>query len=316
MRYFAIFTIAALSFSACGTPSQVRFVTDGMHYESGPVAVRFKNSVDHEFIDGNWKIDNWQLLYENPVTEKGAIQAASPKNPFVRKSGSPYEGTLRIDMDNNGKVEDFASFFTDLELRNAETDGQIWVLMRELPKHHSSLKLEAVLDAYAENLSLEDFTRKAPYDIWVLQKKSYAARVVSREAVKLGPYDALIATIELANLAQLQLDPKSRMGSVRVLLARVPGFSSPVFGDPDLEYNLSIPRSGVGLLVVGYYDSATFFEKGLPDFEAFLGQFTVDGKPISIVRGEKAPTAEAAPPSPAPEPAPVPEPAPIAAPAP
>ena len=98
----------------------------------------------------------------------------------------------------------------------------------------------------------------------------------------------------------LELDPKSRMGFVRVLMARVPGFQSDIFND--VGY-VPFPRSNVGLLVVGYYDSTPYFEQGLADFEAFLGRFTVNGEPVKVER--TAPAAAPAPLPPAPSVAPV-----------
>jgi hypothetical protein len=290
MRHMGVIAIAVLGIAACGTPSQVRFETDGLHYESGPIAVRFAVPEKREFIDAEWSVDNWKYLEGSPSTGSDVAEAIGRnvcKPPcFERKTNRSYLGTLRVDMDNDGHLEKYPTFFTDLELRHAETEGRIWVLMRELPAHRAAVNVDVLVDNYAENLSFEEYSRTGPYDAWGDQSRAYAAQVVSRESVMFGPYEAILATIELANVAQLQLDPKSRMGFIRVLIARVPGFSTNVI---PMHKPYMVPRSNVGLLIVGYFASSAYFEKGLFDFDAFLGRFTVEGQPVKLVRTTHAP---------------------------
>jgi hypothetical protein len=276
--WVALVPVAVL-LSACGTPSQVRLEMDGLHYENGGLAVRFADAGERAFIDDHWKMDNWEYFAARSfeVTEYG--HKTTPAG-FSRKKGRPFEGVLRVDMDNNGRVEGYSTFFTDLELTHEENDGQIWVLMRELPKHRAKVKLDVLVDTYAETLSFERYTRTGPYDVWVNGSKVYAARVVSREEAVFGPFEAVVATIEIANLAQIQLDPQSRMGYIRVLLARVSGFETNII---DSSVFPTLPRSHVGLLVVGYFGTADYFEAGIGDFEKFLAQFTLDGKPMEVV---------------------------------
>ena len=298
MRQLLIAALVAASAPACGTPSQVTIDTGGLKYESGGVGIAFKVPAKFTFIDTKWRIDNWNYLPPTVFDSSDGSRVSLPAE-FCRKEGRPFEGVLRVDMDNDGAVEDYSAFFTDLELRHSKTDGQIWVLTRELPAHRAEVNMDVFVDEYAERLSFEEYTRVGPFDMWLLPTKKYAARVISREDVKLGELDAVIATIEIANLAQLQLDPNSRMGFVRVLMARVPGFTSNAIGDPVYS---PFARSNVGLLVVGYYESTAYFEKGLADFEAFLKQFTVNGKPVTLERNasptDPASTAPA-PPTPA-----------------
>ncbi|MCK9459325.1 MAG: hypothetical protein M0R80_06765 [Proteobacteria bacterium] len=300
MRLLLIGALVALCAAACGTPSQVAFDTGGLKYESGGVGIEFQVPAKREFIDGKWRIDNWEYKTWQVSSTRGGEVSSEAVSMFVRKDGKPFEGTLRVDMDNDGREEDYSAVFTDLELRHAETDGRIWVLMRELPAHRAQVKLDVLIDEYAERLSFEEYTRVGPFDVWLLPTKKYAARVISKESVKLGTLDAVVATIEIANLAQLQLDPQSRMGFVRVLMVRVPGFESNVIKKRAFA---PFERSNTGLLVVGYYDSTAYFEKGLADFEAFLGQFTVNGKPVTVER--TAPPADPAlrPPAPSEPPA-------------
>ena len=308
MRLLLMGALVALCAAACGTPSQVAFDTGGLKYESGGVGIEFQVPAKREFIDGKWRIDNWEYKTWQVSSTRGGEVSSEAVSMFVRKDGKPFEGTLRVDMDNDGREEDYGAFFTDLELRHAETDGRIWVLMRELPAHRAKIDVDVLVDDYTERLSFEEYTRTGPFDVWLLPTKRYAARVVSREHLEFGQYKwkAVVATIEIANLAQLQLDPNSRMGFVRVLMVRVPGFVSNVIDGPVMEsaqssgpytYTAS-PRSNVGLLVVGYYNTTAYFEKGLADFEAFLGQFTVNGKPVTVER--TAPPADPAPRPPAP----------------
>jgi hypothetical protein len=297
VRLLLIAIVASLA-AACATPSQVTLDTGGLKYVSGGIGIEFKNPLKREFIDGKWRIDSWD--YAPPIVfDSSDGSRVSLPAEFFRKEGRPFEGTLRVDMNNDGSVEDYSAFFTDLELRNSETDGQIWVLMRELPAHRDKVKLDVLIDDYTERLSFEEYTRTGPFDVWLLPTKKYAARIVSKKPTMFGPFEAVIATIEIANLAQLQLDPQSRMGFVRVLMARVPGFTTNV-----IDYAEGyLPRSHVGLLVVGYYDSTAYFEKGASDFEAFLKQFTVNGKPVTVECAELS--AAPAPQPPAPTVAPV-----------
>jgi hypothetical protein len=281
-----LIAIVAVCAAACGTPSQVRFETDGLHYESGGIGIRFRVPKYAAFINGKWRITNWTM------TRRGDLE---------RKYGEPYEGSLFIDLDGDDRAEQCPGYFTDLEMRNSETGGEIWVLMREQPKYRAQMKLDVLVDEYAESLSFEGFASTGSFDVWNNEAKSngeakaYGARVVSREFMMFGPYEAVMATIEMANLAQVKLDPSTRSGYVRVLFARVPGFQTSMMTDTGW-----FPHSDVGLLVVGYHEAPAYFEKGLPDFEAFLKQFTVNGKPVTVECAELS--AAPAPQPPAPQP--------------
>jgi hypothetical protein len=272
MRFFAILALAALSLSACGTPSQVRFETDGLHYESGPLAVRFRDPARFAFLQGSWRIENWVLKGSDELT---------------RRYGDGFEGDLLIDLNGNGRAERCPGFFTDIELRNLETEGAIWAFMRELPEFRRNVSIDVLLDGYVDGFTYEVRSRTGALDFWGVSRtttRSYAARILSREQVKFGPYDAVMATIETANLEQMKLDPQSRAGYLRILVARIPGFQTNL-----MSQSMLFPHSGVGILTVGFFDGPAYFKKGLPDFEAFLGQFTANGQPIAIVRAQPAP---------------------------
>jgi hypothetical protein len=277
----------ALFLSACAAPSQVRFETDGLHYRSGGLAVAFRDPARFAFVPGPWRLDNWVLGYGNTI---------SPR------SGPRFEGDLLIDLDGDGRAETCKSFFADIELRNVETEGSIWVFMRELPGFRKQVSLDVLLEEYADGLTYQERERTGSINFWTVTTattRSYAARIVSREHVKLGPYDAVLATIETANLEQLKLDPRSRDGYLRLLIARIPAFWT-----GDYTCSAFFPHSGVGILRVGYFEGPAYFEKGLPAFDAFLTQFRANGKPIEIVRPAAAhtsPTAPTADPVPAPE---------------
>jgi len=286
MRQLLIAALVAACAAACGTPSQVAFDTGGLKYESGGIGIRFRVPRHSAFINGKWRISNWAR------TRSGDLE---------RKYGEPYEGVLHIDLNGDDRAEYCPGYFTDLEMRNSETGGEIWVLMREQPKYRAQLKLDVLIDEYAESLSFEGYTSTGSFDAWNNEAKArgraraYGARVVSREFMMFGPYEAVMATIEIANLAQVDLDPSARSAYVRVLFARVPGFQTNMKTDTGW-----FPHSGIGLLVIGHHEPPAYFEKGLADFEAFLKQFTVNGEPVTVER--TAPMADPAPQTPTPQP--------------
>ena len=92
--------------------------------------------------------------------------------------------------------------------------------------------------------------------------KHYATRVTELRKVQLDGVDGLAATVEVANVDQLQLSPNSRWLRSKLVFVR-PGFRYAMGTSSDGSATHAWPV----LLVAGYSNSTADFDASLPDFE-------------------------------------------------
>lgn len=240
----------------------------GLVHQKCDLVIHFKDASDREFIDEHWAIDNWRKYLKQT--------ASSKTDAFARKDGRDYLGRIRIDMNNDGNAEVYPIYFSDLELTHKENNGYIWVNARELPEHLGSTKAEVFLRNYAESLSGTEFQpRNGAFSVSGGASRGFATKIIEEDKIEFGQWSGVIATIEVARLEQLRLDPEHRYGFVRVLFVVIDPFEK-MFD----EMASSLPRSGKGLLMVGYFNSPDYFRENLEDFYEFLGQFSVGGKRV------------------------------------
>jgi hypothetical protein len=252
MRSLALATVAtALALSVGCTPAST-FGADGYHHELLPYSVHYSSPPKKTFVSEDWKIDNYETAADG-----------SPTQP---KSGEHYRGTIRLDLGNQQYRTLSADYF-DLRLENKRTAAVLWVQTRPADADDIERDLRVLVEEFAEqlagaNLYLEerDSTEKSRP---VARERSFATKIVDGQNVKFQGRDAYVATIEIANVDQLKLDPNARSFIAKIMFVRT-GYTR------DLNDDVSDRPHHVPIFMrIGYGAGPAEFGPGLPDYEAF-----------------------------------------------
>jgi hypothetical protein len=235
------------------------------------------------FLGADWRVDNFA-----PDEMKGGWKA---------KDGPNYVAIRELDEDDDGKIaekEKHEEPIYDLRLTNAHDDGVIWVKAHPLAYQDSGRDLEVELNGYADSLS----GRGAYYQGSVFQvvhekSREFTTFVVDQEKRAIGGFDGIIATVEVAETARLQLEPTYRNAKIRVFLAKMRYLHKVAMSDVDgkpltpTRWPLApCTKNGiaatceqrVGMLVAGYVNAAARFEQHIPEFEKFLSEISLGAR--------------------------------------
>ncbi len=181
----------------------------------------------------------------------------------------------------NGVLSEEKTYFYDLELKNRKTSGSIWVNSFGLPSRMKKTLLDVFLHNYAESISGSNFwlSRGVIGKRPAQETNTYATQVVEKRNISFGPYKALIATISIANIDQLRMDPNHRHGVIRIMIMRIRGTYEHM--TKSSEQGVTVNRKTKyknGFLVIGYFNSPEYYETNIQDYYKFLGQFRFNGK--------------------------------------
>jgi hypothetical protein len=247
MRFALLGLLFSTALAGCATGNG-SFRDDGFHHDSYPYDVRYAEPQARSILGPDWRIDNYIVRPDGSVGEA--------------KTADGYEGNQVIDLDGDGTPDKRKVFYYDLRLTHRRTSATIWLQTFPLAPSYADRDLRVLMHDYVEALSGTDFYatldgpgHKGP------EAKTYAATVRTEKPSTLGPFEAYDATIELANVDQLRLDPNRRHGVVRVILART---------DYRRAWTLNSRDVSNIVMRVGYSANPEDFEAGLPDFERFL----------------------------------------------
>jgi hypothetical protein len=240
------FAFAALPLLGCATGNGA-FRADGFHHDDYPYTVHYADRAGRQILP-NWRIDNYV------VDDEG--------KPGQAKTTTDYEGEQKIDLNGDGDPEKPTVYYYDLRLLNRRNSGVIWLQTVPLPADHAERDLAVMVRDYATALAGTGFYATFANDKAEVRAKTYATKIVASKPGKMGPFDSYDATIELANVDQLKLDPAQRSAILRVVFVRT---------DYVREWTMPTEAKTAVVLRAGYWATPEDFAAGLPDFERFLG---------------------------------------------
>jgi hypothetical protein len=250
MSRWARFVVGLFAFVVIptGAGCAASFDAAGFKHPSYPLTVSYGDRATCSFIADAWRLDNYFL------DERGC--------PTDRKQGPGYERSLRRDFVGSGGQQLYEGPRYEILLHHRRNEGRIWLSLVPITAGDAELALRAFVDRYAIGLSEQGHVHVDVAGQVRVSTAEYAARVLERRGRTIGGVKAMEGTLELANLNQLKLDPESRHSRVRIVFAR-PGFYARV-----TAYGGGAPTPL--LVVIGYSNTPDDFERGLPNFEAFL----------------------------------------------
>jgi hypothetical protein len=231
----------------------------GYHKPKVGLRILYQDKARQEFVNADWKVDNFHR---------------DGSGAWARKAGSDYYGFRLLEDERTGKVRKEKVHFFELKLAHRETNGVIWVQTFKLRPKHRDKKLDVLLRNYATSLSGSGlFVEGNVYGLLGIKVKKYAAMVREKKWIQVDGFHALQAKIDIINLDSARAGSKRPERSVDVVLLR--------FSRPENKYEPVPQRPGYWvktryhrpvILVVGYKNSAIYFEKHRPDLQAFLRQ--------------------------------------------
>jgi len=257
MRHLSVLALAAL-LAGCATASPYFFQRNGYRHPDYAYSVKYRSAAS-DLLGADWLIENF--------TNDGL--------GWVPKTGDKYVGSREIDWSDDGEIQSGErrreSFF-DLRFSNRRDNGVIWVKAHPLPPKAAGLRLDVVLDNYADGLSGGAvYESLSPYNTVVAKSRRFTTLVTDTAPATLGGHPAIKGTVEIADVDRIKVDSNHRDSKVRVYFAKFlyePGKMRimPALADERAE------KQRIALLVVGYHNSAQYFDAHLKEFDEFVGR--------------------------------------------
>jgi hypothetical protein len=263
--------------AGCSGAPKPEWTETGIRHEAFRYAIEFRNPSAEQFLGDDWRVDNWYVL----STDLG--------RETKLKTGAEYETKESWDRNRDGIIDEKRVVNRyDLLLCNRKDDGRIWVKVWELGQEREKKDLAVILESYVSDLSGGLEVSVGMGRARIAEGKSYAAELTETLRARIGPYEALVATVSIADLDRIRLAPDLRYRKIRLVLARVPIDVqwTPPAAAPEKQ------RDGTGLLIAVYVNSPDRFDSHLADFEQLLGLIRFPGRTetgFEIVASDPAP---------------------------
>jgi hypothetical protein len=170
----------------------------------------FQDARAHRLAPQPWKLENW--------TEKAP-------GHFEPRLGPEDKATFEVDDDGDGKIaawEKHEEPLFDLALVNEEDDGLVWLKTRSIAPAAARRRLDLVARDYLGSLS--GTATFAQMDIFGREKqrtRRLTTLIRDVSETKLGGHRAIAASADIADADDLRLNPRARLGQLRLIVARI-----------------------------------------------------------------------------------------------
>ncbi len=259
-----------------GCRSSGVFDATAFHSSTYPYTIRYADPEEHALLSSDWVVENYY--------------ADATGKPTTSKRGWAYRKSRDIEL-SDGHVVSREFDVYDVMLVHRASDAVIWLRSIPLSPRQPGINLRVLASEYAEGISGSGFY---PTDLGRahVESQTYASHVLTGQPVTVAGLEAYEATIEVANVDQLKLDPSSRAAMIRVVFVRTPFKTEPSMNSEGLPV----------LWMIGYANNPVDFEAQAPDFTRFLGLVDANGShgftvlpPVPSASPPAPPSASAAP---------------------
>lgn len=258
-----------------GCQSSGAFDATAFHSRTYPYTIRYADPEERALLSSDWIVENYY--------------ADATGKPTTSKRGRPYRRSRDIELSDGRTVSREFDVY-DVLLVHRASDAVIWMRSVPMSPRQAGLNLRVMATEYAAGLSGSGFY---PTDLGRpgVESQTYASHVLSGRPVMVAGLEAFEATVEVANVDQLKLDPSSRAAMVRVVFVRTPFKSEGGLDEP-------LPV----MWMIGYANNPADFDAQAPDFTRFLGLVDANGShgftvlpPVPLDAASAAPSASVAP---------------------
>jgi hypothetical protein len=278
-------TVACLA-SGCAT-SGGTWNDAGYRQEYFGYEVAFRDAKTKAIAGADWQLENYR--------------ADSTASDLVEKTGPAYVAIREQDVDQDGTISESEKIEEptyDLRLTNRKNNGVIWLKAHPFLPEDADQDLEVILANYADSLSGGGlYAQGNLFGVERDKVRNFTSVLASKQIAPVGSHDALVGTIEIAEVDRLKQDPGQRSGIVKVALVKIRCLT--VGNCRRLSYRRARERelrrwpvvdcrgtpchARTGLLVVGYYNTPEYFAAGVPDFEELLKRISFpDAQPLPV----------------------------------
>jgi hypothetical protein len=205
----------------------------------------YDDAAKHRLAPEPWRLANW--------TEKSPGQ-------FEPKLGADDVATFEVDDNGDGKIEGWEKHeepLFDLEFVNEEDDSLVWIKTRSIAPTAARRRLDLVARDYLESLSgTGTFSQLDIFGRERARTRRLTTLVRDVRETHLGGHRAIAASADIADADDLRLNPKARLGQLRLVVARI-GYLAPKTSRDDSS---AWPVAGstvkkTAVLVVGAFTS-------------------------------------------------------------
>ena len=264
------------------------------HY---PYAVTYQDESTKVVLGKDWLLENYRVYYEQAgglAASPGSSTDGSPTSPSSPGSSpSPTQGSLTLvrkdgysfkygfDFDDDDKTDATEDLpYPDLVLLHRKTNARIEMSTVLLDKRLADKDLRVLLSDIVDSASGTKSLFVGFGRVAAGVHKRYASKLLDSSEASLGGQKGIVATIEQADVDQLQLNSKARWRRSRLFMMHMP-FDYYVSSGPTSTTALA-PEAGGGvapglgpykyrvLLLVEYSNTPEDFEAQYPDFLRLL----------------------------------------------
>jgi hypothetical protein len=267
------------------SPSASTAAGSALVHPQFPYGVSYDDADAKSVLGDEWKLETYRRKRQR--SQRAPVE-------LERKEG--YEATYLFDFDDDDKTDAKERLpIPDLLFVNRRTNARIEVvtllLDTTLARKELRVLLQNVIEGGTGTRSLfVGFGRSA-----VGVEKRYASRLVESHEATLGGQPGLVATIEHADLDQMQLTPDARARRTRLFLMRAP-FDYYARGSFDSNGKASY-HPYKALLMVEYSNAPEDFDAQQPEFLRLMSKlhFIGDLRMLEYLQEELAACAKGKP---------------------
>ena len=247
-------TLGAACGSAAGT-----FAPTGYAHPSYPYSVGYVDSVKQSLMPDAWQLDNFVVL----------------SGKRENKRGADYEGMVYLDVDGDGTRDEVGTRpIYDLLFLHSKTSAEIWVRTIAIDPRDRDKDLRVLMGTIKDGMAgggyrvvqLEGKLRSTNND------RRYATKYMVAAPAKLAGREAFFATIDIANVDQVKLDPSHIEARMSLVLART---DFEFDGPPVHAEGLPGGRKFPVVLMLGCVSSPADFAACGEDFTGLLSRVRI-----------------------------------------
>jgi len=247
-----------------------------------PYAVTYQDENTKSVLGEDWLLENYRIGHEQ---NDGSLTSANGSSALMNSSlasadGSPAarDGSLTLlrkegytfkyefDFDDDDKTDATEQLpAPDLLLLHRKTNARLVVSTVLLDKRYADKELRVLLNNIVDNDSGTQSLFVGFGRVGLGVQKRYASKLIDSSEATLGGTKGLVATIERADVDQLQLNANARWRRARVFMMHLP-FDYYVQGVPNGTLALAADHKYGVLLLVEYTNTPEDFEAQYPDF--------------------------------------------------
>ncbi|HEX2879820.1 MAG TPA: hypothetical protein VHO25_09845, partial [Polyangiaceae bacterium] len=242
---------------ATGCAPKQKGALDANGYSSAVYALSVKNASHGGIVSNRWRLDNlWPK-----------------RSKLVPKDSAEYMTKFFFDVDGDGKADSSEKdFLYELRLANLHDDGIIWLRTFPIAAHDAQKDLRVLMKEYVDGASHNGFEvvvigAAGGAAVAIVQKPRYAGKVLHENATSLGGATAYEATIDVANVDRIAVEPGAVEKRVKMVLVR-PGFTRTV-KSKGRKYEFPV------LLLAGYSNNVKDFDAAGKEFDELLNRVVV-----------------------------------------